>query len=734
MIDQQQYDQAAREAFSGRTPGPQLESLGAKLLAEFSKAEQDRTETETRWLQDLRQFKGKYDPDVLSALDPERSRVYVRKTRVKVKTANSRVEDLLFPAGSEKNWEVDTTPIPSVPREMRQSILQNLAQMAQGQPVTQEMVEKEVLRMCKEAAKGMAKVIDDQLNETRYKQICKQVLHSGHLYGTGVLKGPLIERRIRSKFIQENGKWVEKTESYVVPFIDYVPVWRLYPDMESTTLDDCQFIYERHQMTRQKLVDLANRKSFRGAIIKEYLQANPFGQVTVKTIDTELKSIGERDSKQGNNNGVYEVLERWGWLSGSELKECGAKVPDDRLEESFFGNVWLLPNGVVIKAVLNPINGVTWPYHFYYFDKDETSIFAEGLATVMRDDQTTINSANRLMLDNAAITSGPMLEIATSLLSGYDKNNAGAAPWRVYSRNASSPGTPAVRAIELPSRLNELGGLADRFENNADEVSAIPRYMTGENVSQGAAGTASGMSMLMGAANIMIKDLVSSWDEGITRSFIQGMYRWNMQFNKDNSIKGDFDVKARGSSSLVAREVRAQQLDMFSQAVANPMDAPFIKRDKLLRQRAEAHELTDVVKTEDEVAAEQNNQMAQQQQQMAMQQAQLAMSELGQKVALLTAQVAKATAEAELTRAKTVDTKVASAFSALQAGGVATSTPQIAPAGDEILRSAGWTDATPDPSMAQLGGPPVQAEPVQMPPMQGPHEGMQTGIETPRIE
>jgi len=257
---------------------------------------------------------------------------------------------------------------------------------------------------------------------------------------------------------------------------------------------------------------------------------------------------------------------------------------------------------------------VTWPYHFYYFDKDETSIFAEGLATVMRDDQTTINSANRLMLDNAAITSGPMLEITSSLLSGYDKNNAGAAPWRVYSRNASSPGTPAVRAIELPS---------------------IPRYMTGENVSQGAAGTASGMSMLMGAANIMIKDLVSSWDEGITRSFIQGMYRWNMQFNKDNSIKGDFDVKARGSSSLVAREVRAQQLDMFSQAVANPMDAPFIKRDKLLRQRAEAHELTDVVKTEDEVAAEQNNQMAQQQQQMAMQQAQLAMSELGQKVALL---------------------------------------------------------------------------------------------------
>jgi hypothetical protein len=34
----------------------------------------------------------------------------------------------------------------------------------------------------------------------------------------------------------------------------------------------------------------------------------------------------------------------------------------------------------------------------------------------------------------------------------------------------------------------------------------------------------------------------------------------------------------------------------------------------------------------------------------------------------------------------------------------------VAPAGDEVLRSAGWADATPDPSIAQLGGPPVQQE------------------------
>ena len=59
--------------------------------------------------------------------------------------------------------------------------------------------------------------------------------------------------------------------------------------------------------------------------------------------------------------------------------------------------------------------------------------------------------------------------------------------------------------------------------------------------------------------------------------------------------------------------------------------------------------------------------------------------------------------------AKAVNLKVEAAYAALQAGGVATSSPHIAPAGDEILRSSGWKDATPSPSIAQLDGPPVQS-------------------------
>lgn len=714
--DHNQYVLAASDQMRDEPADQALDALGTELLAEFARAEMDRRLTEERWLQDLRQYRGKYDPEVLAAIGANRSKAFVRKTRVKVKTVDSRVADLLFPAGSEKNWEIDSTPVPSVSKEQKQLALQQLQQMSQGQPIPEEVLNKFLVDLAKQSAKKMSKVIEDQLVEARYKDVSLKTIHSGHLYGTGIMKGPLVERKIRTTFVQEGNKWIAKNESYVVPFVDYVPIWRWYPDMNATVLEQCKYAYERHNMTKADLVELAQRKSFNREKIINYIKSHPDGEIKLRYYDNELRIIGERTANQGNKQNQYEVLERWGWLDGAKLKSIGVKVPEDRIHETFFSNVWLLPNGEVIKAVLQPINGVTWPYHIYYFDKDETSIFGEGLAAIMRDDQTMLNASVRMMLDNSAIASGPMLEVNPGLLANTDRMDE-MYPWKIWFRNTSQPGQPAVKAIQMDSRLGDLKGMAEMFENNADEVTAIPRYMSGESVGQGAAGTASGMSMLMGAANIVIKDLISAWDEGVTRTFLTALYRWNMQFHKDNAVKGDFDVKARGTASLVAREVRAQQLDIFSQAVANPMDAPFIKRDALLRQRAEAHELSDIVKTEDEVIQEQNSPQGQMAQQLQQAQTQLMLKEMEGKAAkaMADAQLAEAKAKQtlasiDLVVAEAVNKRVEAVYAALQAGGVATSNPTIAPAGDEILRSSGWQDATPNPSIADLNSQPVQAQ------------------------
>jgi hypothetical protein len=746
---EQEYARAAaegmeREDTCAYTPA---DALGSLLLAEFAQAENARRETEERWLRDLRQYRGIYDADVLAAIGPQRSKAFVRATRVKVKTVDARVADLLFPTGTERTWTADPTPVPSVDRQTKLQIIQFLQQNLQRQPNPKE-VEEGIKKVVGIAAKKMVQVIDDQLAEASYASVARRVLHSGHLYGTGILKAPLVERKTRSKFVLEHGRWVRKTESYVVPFVDHVPLWRWYPDMAATTLDECRFAFERHLMTRSKLAGLAKKKSFKAAVIRDYILANPKGAQTARYFDSEIREIGERAAAKQQDDGNYEVLERWGWLDGEVLAAAGVEVPPERMHETFFSNVWLLPSGEVIKVALQPIDGVTWPYHLYYVDKDETSIFADGFAAIMRDDQTMINAATRMVLDNGALTAGPQFEVNMALLAPTERANE-MHPFKIWARNGQDPASPAVRVLTVPNGLEYLMPVVEMFKRNSDDVTAIPRYMQGENATQGAAGTASGMSMLMASASIVMKDLLTNYDS-VTSTFIDSLYHWNMQFNPDNSIKGDFAVKARGAASLMAKELRAQQLDAFA-VTLTPEDAPYIKREELLRQRAEAHDLSSIIKTEDEVAAEQNTDQAKAAAAMGQQMQQLQLEAAQLNVKKVEAEVARLAAEVERVQAIATKTNVDAAYAGMQAGGVAASSGAVAAAGDAVLRSAGYIDRTPEDEPATGPAPtgvPIEAtsQPIPQAPQAptagrdpvggavGAGVGEAQGIETPQIE
>lgn len=715
--DINEFQDAARAAFAddGEDQGYKtLAAIGSTLLSEFNQAKADRQEVELRWLQDLRQYRGIYEPEVEQRIGKKRSRSFVRKTRVKVRTLDARMMDLLFPSGSVINWTIGPTPNPAISPLQKQKIIDLLSQ-AQVPP-SQDALDKAIREFVKNASRAMGRTIEDQLADTKYRDIAGKVIHSGNLYGHGILKAPLVEKKVRQRFTSDQGKWTIEQESYVAPFLEYVPIWRWYPDMAATELKNCRYVYELHSMTKTKLAGLSERKAFNGEAIRNYILSNADGATLANNYDQELRSIGERISSQSDKRGLYDVLERWGWIDATALELCGVKIPDERRHESFFANIWLLPNGEVIRASLQPINGVTWPYHIYYFDKDETSIFAEGVSAIMRDDQDMINAAARMILDNAAHSAGPQYEINTRLMNtteGLDE----AFPHKVWLRSGEEPNARAVNIIDVPSHINELVAIKQIFEESADEVLALPRFMNGENATTGAAGTASGMSMLMGAANISVKDLLGNYDEGVTNSFITALYRWNMQFNTDESIKGDYDVKATGSASLVAKEVRNNQLVQFTTTL-QPEERARVKWDEVTKAKAEALDMGHIVLSEEEAKEQANSPEAQQQAQLQQMQIQLQMAALEKQNAKLDAEVQRLLAQA-------MEGKVKAAYAAMQAAGVTMQAPDIAPGGDAILRAAGWQDAVPAMPAGQGGA---------VPDPTGANAGMQAGIETEQLE
>ena len=79
-----------------------------------------------------------------------------------------------------------------------------------------------------------------------------------------------------------------------------------------------------------------------------------------------------------------------------------------------------------------------------------------------------------------------------------------------------------------------------------------------------------------------------------------------MQFDFDPEIKGDLEVKARGTESLMANEVRSQRLMQFLQVASNPALAPFAKFQCVIREIAKSMDLDPdkVTNNMDEAAAE----------------------------------------------------------------------------------------------------------------------------------
>ena len=97
--------------------------------------------------------------------------------------------------------------------------------------------------------------------------------------------------------------------------------------------------------------------------------------------------------------------------------------------------------------------------------------------------------------------------------------------------------------------------------------------------------------MLMNAAAGGIKTVIKNVDDYLLAPLGKAMFSFNMQFDFDPEIKGDLEVKARGTESLMANEVRSQRLMQFMQVASNPTLAPFAKFPYIVREIAKSMDL-----------------------------------------------------------------------------------------------------------------------------------------------
>lgn len=590
------------------TPTSMLDSLGTMLCAEFDNAKNLRRYREEEWAKDLRDYEGEYGDDV--KIEKGRSRAFIRLNRAKVKSLDARMTDMLFPAG-DKNWTIEPTPVPELdPEKMAPEIEAILVRDGQ---LDEDALLEAVREVAEEHAARMSSKIEDYLAEFNYTEEAREVLHSGHVFGTGVLKGPFVVERTRRSYKRapaEGGGMAYQMEivSELHPVGRAVPIWNIYPDPYARRPEDCEFIWERNITAKHEIRRLAEDPRFDGDTIRKYLRDHPEGDVHELTpFEYELLHASKEDDKGVKaNSRKYALLERWGYIDGKFLREAGIDVPEQMLDVEVEAIVWMLGHKVIrIAQPILPQGSI--PYKFYYFERDAYSIWGRGICSINRWPQQLFNAAIRMMIDNAAITSGPQVEVNADLMED-EADLTTLVPFRVWVRRGRGVEAqhPALRVYDLGSRTQEFMAMAKSFADLSDEVTATPKFTYGQP-GQGASKTVGGLSMLMGQANIALKDNVKNWDEGVTTPFISDFYHYEMNYGEDESVKGDYHVVARGSSSLIAKEVRSQALEQFAATTANPIDAPTIKRVELNRERAKALDLPadTIVVTDEEIEEDQ---------------------------------------------------------------------------------------------------------------------------------
>jgi len=439
------------------------------------------------------------------------------------------------------------------------------------------------------------------------------------MYGTGVMKGPMINQRTKRKWMpnEQSGEYEEAAEQEEVPFFEFVRLWDWYPDLSVTDIDKMTGSFQRHIMSKHDLRQLMRRPDFYSDIIRDFLTDHPGGNYVPKNWEVDLQSIeveaqsggktsnayapsatavtGDTDDYQRGTSRQsgkrYETLEFWGYVDGSDLEACGIEVSDVELE--YGANVWVLGNKI-IKATL--FDSALDHYKVFYYEKDETSIFGEGLARVMRHSQLAIAAAARMVLDNGAVCAGPQVEVNWSLMTP-DTDMTDFYPRKIWFREGKGVDAqyPALRVYNIDSHIEELLTIVQAFKQFGDEETTLPTWMIGQMTNnETAQATSSRMSMI----TVSIKDVVKNFD-AFSVKIIHDLYAWNMEFNPRTDIKGDFLGKARGVSSLVMKEIRSQALTQLKSVMA-PEDWLYVSRRDFLTETFKAHDMDIKLRTEEE--------------------------------------------------------------------------------------------------------------------------------------
>ena len=583
---------AAQEA-EQRGPN-ELTSLAGYIRGQLDIFRRHRESGESGWsdrlLHALRVFNGEYSPEKLAEIKRfGGSESYARIVAMKCRGASSLLRDVYL--SPDRPWGLDASDDPKVPPEILASInqlveleLQQMSMMGQPPDIdtirdrTNQLVEG-ARQAAKRKAEDGARIAEDKLDELLkqggfYKALAEFITDLP-LFPFACIKGPVV--RILPVVTWEDGQASVKqvprlTWTRVSPF----DLWWTpgVADIEDAT------VIERTRLTRADLNDLLDLPGYNHDAIREILDLYGRGGLADEPDATESeRAVHEsRENPNLNRSGLINCYEFTGNVQGRLLLEHGMTEQEvgDPLRD-YFVQAWIIGR-YVIKVQFAPSPRKRHPYFITSFEKVPGTPVGNGLPDILDDIQEAGNATFRALINNLSIASGPQVVVNDDRLSG-DEDGDDLYPWKrwhVQSDPMGNNSMPPVSFFQPNSNAQELLGVYKQFVDMADELSAIPKYLSGSGAPGGAGRTASGLAMLMGNASKILQTVAANIDRDVLEPLMSMLFDMVMLTDQTGVLTGEEKVRVLGVSVAVQKETqRSRQLE-FLQTTANPIDAQIV--------------------------------------------------------------------------------------------------------------------------------------------------------------
>lgn len=581
-----------------------LDAFAAEAMIDFEKCVKAKRDVELRWIDDLLQYEGQrklrdskaYPNDAGDKWSSDNEKPAVRATRSRTLRYAGRLVDMMLP-GNDIPIKVKPTPKPDP------QCFPGLMQQPPGSPPLQP---EDVLNYAADAAARMQACVKDQLLEQKFSDIGRRKIFDGAQRGTGISKGPFMDYRRRR--VPRGAKSEIVLDQTPVPGYSYINPWFFYYDM-SPTLNECSECYEVHLMDRRQLNDMKRYPNVVKANIKKLLaEEDPKLPTELNTaITTRNRMLDEKEPIKGR----WGVIERHGVIDPDELKEAtGIEWTDENslpLIEFWFCD------GKVVRWKLSPME-CDWRvpyYNFTPFPCDDT-IWGYGVPRMANGGQRIVDGALDATLANASIASGPFIAFKKGEVSPMDEE------WRLRGPKALSvqtdgPIQDAIYSFTIPSNVEGNLGLLQKGLDFIDDDILLDQ-ISGTDMSSEEM-PASGLLQQINIKSVFQRMIAARADDSWFKELGERFGQWNLQFSKDESIKGDFDYEGIASTTLVSKDLQIQHLQVGMQMSSQPQYAGMVDHYEEL---SSFYRMLDVPNRDsivfDKATAQKNQQAASQQQ------------------------------------------------------------------------------------------------------------------------